>query len=103
MEKIKRDSAEIKVTMNKKRPETPTKIRSFYEVKKGEESFTELSERMVTAPVLSFWRYQVDLVVYSDASHKGVGCVLMQHNKVIVYAPRQPKPYEQKYPTNNWD
>ena len=40
---------------------------------------------------------------YSDASHKGVGCALMQHNKVIVYAPRQPKPYEQKYHNHNWD
>ena len=25
----------------------------------------------------------------------------MQHNRVIVYASRQPKPYEQKYPTHN--
>ena len=40
--------------------------------------------------------------MYSDASHKEVGIILMQHNKVIVYAPRQPKPYEQKYPTHNW-
>ena len=70
-------------------------------MEKGEESFAELNERMVTAPALSLWKYQGDLVVYSDASHKGIGCVLMQHNKVIVYASRQPKPYEQKYPTHN--
>ena len=72
-------------------------------MEKDEESFVEWNEGMVIAPALSLWRYQGDLVVYSDASHKGVGCVLMQHNKVIVYAPRQPKPYEQKYPNHNWD
>ena len=37
---------------------------------------------------------------YSDTSHKGIGCVLMQHNKIIVCVTRQPKPHEQKYPTH---
>ena len=69
-------------------------------MEKGEESFAELNERMVTSPALSLWKYQRDFVD-SDASHKRIGCVLMQHNKVIVYASRQPKPYEQKYPTHN--
>ncbi|GJR78567.1 putative reverse transcriptase domain-containing protein [Tanacetum coccineum] len=32
--------------------------------------------------------------IYSDASKKGLGCVLMQHGKVIAYAFRQLKPYE---------
>ncbi|GJR68577.1 putative nucleotidyltransferase, ribonuclease H [Tanacetum coccineum] len=32
--------------------------------------------------------------IYSDASKKGLGCVLMQHGKVIAYASRQLKPYE---------
>ncbi|GJS32976.1 retrotransposon protein, putative, ty3-gypsy subclass [Tanacetum coccineum] len=33
--------------------------------------------------------------IYSDASKKGLGCVLMQHGKVIAYASRQTyKPYE---------
>ncbi|RVW77095.1 Transposon Ty3-I Gag-Pol polyprotein [Vitis vinifera] len=31
-------------------------------------------------------------VVYSDASHQGLGCVLMQHGKVVAYASRQLKP-----------
>ena len=38
-------------------------------------------------------------VVYSDASHQGLGCVLMQHGKVVAYASRQLKPYEKNYPT----
>nr|GFD36350.1 reverse transcriptase [Tanacetum cinerariifolium] len=37
----------------------------------------------------------------SDASKKGLGCVLMQHGKVIAYASRQLKPYELNYPTHD--
>ena len=40
-------------------------------------------------------------MVYSDASRQGLGCVLMQHEKVIAYAFRQLKPYERDYPTHN--
>nr|GFD42755.1 putative nucleotidyltransferase, ribonuclease H [Tanacetum cinerariifolium] len=32
--------------------------------------------------------------IYSDASKKGLGCVLMPHGKVTAYASRQLKPYE---------
>ena len=38
-------------------------------------------------------------VVYSDASRQGLGCVLMQHGRVVDYASRQLKPYERNYPT----
>jgi ribonuclease HI len=36
-------------------------------------------------------------MVYSDASKRGLGCVLIQHGKVIIYASRQLKPYEVNY------
>nr|GFC93816.1 putative reverse transcriptase domain-containing protein [Tanacetum cinerariifolium] len=39
--------------------------------------------------------------IYSDASKKGLGCVLMQHGKVIAYSSRQLKPYEVNYPTHD--
>nr|GFD02838.1 reverse transcriptase [Tanacetum cinerariifolium] len=39
--------------------------------------------------------------IYSDASKKGLGCVLMQHRNVIAYASRQLKPYEVNYPTHD--
>nr|GFB45061.1 retrovirus-related Pol polyprotein from transposon 17.6 [Tanacetum cinerariifolium] len=39
--------------------------------------------------------------IYSDASKKGLGCVLMQHGKVIAYDSRQLKPYEVNYPTHD--
>ncbi|KAB2605769.1 hypothetical protein D8674_005486 [Pyrus ussuriensis x Pyrus communis] len=39
--------------------------------------------------------------IYSDASLNGLGCVLMQHGRVIAYASRQLKPYEMNYPTHD--
>ena len=39
--------------------------------------------------------------VYSYASHQGLGCVLMQDGKVVAYASRQLKPYEQNYNTHD--
>jgi len=38
-------------------------------------------------------------MVYSDASKNGLGCVLMQDDRVIAYDSRWLKMYEQNYPT----
>jgi len=40
-------------------------------------------------------------MVYSDASKKGLECVLMQHEKVIAYASRQLKPHKVNYPVHD--
>ncbi|TXG57888.1 hypothetical protein EZV62_015717 [Acer yangbiense] len=40
-------------------------------------------------------------VVYSDASRKDLGCVLMQNGMVVAYASRQLKVHEQNYPTHD--
>nr|XP_017224824.1 PREDICTED: uncharacterized protein LOC108201049 [Daucus carota subsp. sativus] len=77
------------------------KEEKFVWTEKCEESFQELKKRLVSAPVLSLPDEQGNFVIYSDASHKGLGCVLMQHDKVIAYASRQLKPHEQKYPTHD--
>nr|GEZ50606.1 retrovirus-related Pol polyprotein from transposon 17.6 [Tanacetum cinerariifolium] len=42
-----------------------------------------------------------DFVVYCDASIQGLGAVLMQREKVIAYASRQLKPYEEYYTTHD--
>ena len=68
---------------------------------KCEESFQELKKRLITTPVLMLPDEQGNFVIYSDASHKGLGCVLMQHDKVIAYASRQLKEHERKYPTHD--
>ena len=68
---------------------------------KCEESFQELKNRLVSSPVLVLPDEQGNFVIYSDASYKGLGCVLIQHDKVIAYASRQLKPHEEKYPTHD--
>jgi hypothetical protein len=55
----------------------------------------------VTAPVLTLPSSKEGFVVYSDASHNGLGCVLMQQGKVIAYASRQLKNHERNYPTHD--
>ena len=40
-------------------------------------------------------------VVYCDISLLGLGCVLMQHGKVITYALSQLKVHEKNYPTHD--
>ena len=40
-------------------------------------------------------------MIYCDASHQGLGCVLMQSEKVIAYASHQLKEYEKRYPTHD--
>ncbi|GJZ31011.1 putative reverse transcriptase domain-containing protein [Tanacetum coccineum] len=42
-----------------------------------------------------------DFVVYCDASHKGLGVVLMQREKVISYASRQLQIHEKNYTTHD--
>ena len=40
-------------------------------------------------------------MIFSDASLNGLGCVLMQEDKVVAYASRQLKPHEKNYPTHD--
>nr|GEY48343.1 putative reverse transcriptase domain-containing protein [Tanacetum cinerariifolium] len=42
-----------------------------------------------------------DFVVYCDASHKGLGVILMQREKVIAYASCQLKIHEKNYTTHD--
>ncbi|KAA0054634.1 pol protein [Cucumis melo var. makuwa] len=66
-----------------------------------ESSFQELKQKLVTAPVLTVPDGSGNFVIYSDASKKGLGCVLMQQGKVVAYASRQLKIHEQNYPTHD--
>ncbi|GJZ40056.1 putative reverse transcriptase domain-containing protein [Tanacetum coccineum] len=64
-----------------------------------EEAFQTLKNNLFKAPILSLPDGVKDFVVYCDASNKGLGCVLMQRNKVIAYASRQLKIHEKNYTT----
>ena len=66
-----------------------------------EASFQELKNRLISAPILTLPDDSGEFVIYSDASRQGLGCVLMQHGKVIAYASRQLKSHEQNYPTHD--
>ena len=66
-----------------------------------EKSFHELKKLLTSALVLALPNETNGFVVYCDASRIGLGCVLMQKNKVIAYASRQLKKHEQNYPTHD--
>jgi hypothetical protein len=63
--------------------------------------FEELKERLTTALVLIMPDIHKGFDVYCDASHLGLGCVLMQEGKVIAYASRQLRKHEKNYPTHD--
>jgi hypothetical protein len=73
----------------------------FEWTKDREENFQELKHRLVTAPILVVPTSEIGYTIYYDASKIGLGCVLMQNNKVITYAPRQLKVHEKNYPTHD--
>ena len=64
-------------------------------------SFDELKQRLTSAPILTVPSGTGGFVVYSDASYQGLGCVLMQHNRVIAYASRQLRSHEVSYPVHD--
>lgn len=63
--------------------------------------FSRVKNRLVFAPVLALPDGTVGFVLYIDASHWGLGCVLMQYTKFIAYASHQLKEYEKRYPTHD--
>ncbi|KAM1521892.1 hypothetical protein ACFX10_012067 [Malus domestica] len=66
-----------------------------------ERSFQELKRCLTQAPVLTLPDDSGEFDIYTDASLSGLGCVLMQHDKVIAYASRQLKIHERNYPTHD--
>ncbi|GJZ16246.1 putative reverse transcriptase domain-containing protein [Tanacetum coccineum] len=73
------DPAKIESIKDWVSPKTPTKIRQFLGLSEGTNNF----------------------VVYCDASHKGLGVVLMQKGKAIAYASRQLKVHDKNYTTHD--
>ncbi|GJU74254.1 putative reverse transcriptase domain-containing protein [Tanacetum coccineum] len=60
-----------------------------------------LSKKLYSAPILALPEGSENFMVYYDASHKGLGAVLMQKEKVIAYASRQLKVHEKNYTTHD--
>ncbi|WMV45612.1 hypothetical protein MTR67_038997, partial [Solanum verrucosum] len=77
-ESVKVDPSKIQAVVEWRPPESPTKA------------------HIHTLPIEG-----KEYVVYSDASHNGLGCVLMQEGKVISYAFQKLKPHELNYSTHD--
>ncbi|GJU98920.1 putative reverse transcriptase domain-containing protein [Tanacetum coccineum] len=90
------DPAKIESIKDWASPKTPTKIHQFLEV-----AFQLLKQKLCSAPILALPEGSENFVVYCDASHKGLGAVLMQKEKVIAYASRQLKVHEKNYTTHD--
>ncbi|GKC84626.1 putative reverse transcriptase domain-containing protein [Tanacetum coccineum] len=66
-----------------------------------ESAFQLLKQKLCEAPILALPEGNDNFVVYCDASHQGLGAVLMQREKVIAYASRQLKPNEENNTTHD--
>ena len=66
-----------------------------------ETSFHNLKQRLVTTPILTVPQSSKKYVIYNDASKKRLGCVLIQHDKVVAYASYQLKEFAENYPTQD--
>ncbi|GJX22325.1 putative reverse transcriptase domain-containing protein [Tanacetum coccineum] len=62
-------------------------------------AFQLLKQKLCSAPILALPKGSEILVVYCDASRKGLGAILMQREKVIAYVSRQLKIHEKNYTT----
>nr|GEU87395.1 putative reverse transcriptase domain-containing protein [Tanacetum cinerariifolium] len=99
----------------------PITLDTFYDIEMADENLTKLTQKnkkyiwgedqesafqlpkqkLCGAPILALPEGNDDFVVYCDAYHQGLGAVLMQREKVIAYASRQLKPYEENYTTHD--
>nr|GFC16558.1 putative reverse transcriptase domain-containing protein [Tanacetum cinerariifolium] len=68
---------------------------------KKENAFQLIKQKLCSAPILALPEGSEDFVVYCDASHKGLGAMLMQREKVIAYASQQLKVQERNYTTHD--
>ncbi|GJX83240.1 putative reverse transcriptase domain-containing protein [Tanacetum coccineum] len=74
------DPAKIESIKDWESPKTPTEIRQFLG-SRWEAAFQLLKQKLCSAPILDLPEGSEDFVVYCNASHKGLGDVLMQREK----------------------
>nr|GFC40884.1 putative reverse transcriptase domain-containing protein [Tanacetum cinerariifolium] len=79
----------------------PTEIRQGLAGEKEEAAFQLLKQILCSAVILAFPKGTVNFVVYCDASHNGLGVILMQNEKLIAYTSRQLKIHEKNYMTHD--
>nr|GEY05608.1 putative reverse transcriptase domain-containing protein [Tanacetum cinerariifolium] len=85
------DLAKIESIKDWASPKNPTEFRQFL----------GLVGYYQSTPILALPEGSENFVVYCDASHKGLGAVLMQKKKVIAYVSYQLKVHEKNYTTHD--
>jgi hypothetical protein len=66
-----------------------------------DKAFNTLREHLTSAPMLTQPNMSNPFEVFCDASGTGLGCMLMQENRVIAYASRALRLHEKNYPTHD--
>jgi hypothetical protein len=77
------------------------KNKAFEWTKECQASFEELKKCITSVPVLVLPNLTKKFDIYCDASHRGLGCVLMQEGQVVSYASQQLRKHEENYPIHN--
>ncbi|GJV59025.1 putative reverse transcriptase domain-containing protein [Tanacetum coccineum] len=95
------DPAKIESIKNWASPKSPTEIRQCLGHTGYYRRFIEGFSKIANAPILALPKGSENFIVYCDASHKGLGAVLIQNEKVIAYASRQLKIHEKNYTTHD--
>ncbi|GJR96438.1 putative reverse transcriptase domain-containing protein [Tanacetum coccineum] len=98
---IHMDPAKIELIKNWASPKSPTEIRQFLGLAGYYRRFIEGFSKIANAPILALPKGLENFIVYCDASHKGLGAVVMKNEKVITYASRQLKIHEKNYTTHD--
>ncbi|GKD59766.1 putative reverse transcriptase domain-containing protein [Tanacetum coccineum] len=68
---------------------------------KQEAAFQTLKNKLCSAPILALPQGAENFIIYCDASHKELGAVLMQNEKVIAYTSQKLKIHEKNYTTHD--
>ncbi|WMV37896.1 hypothetical protein MTR67_031281, partial [Solanum verrucosum] len=104
-EGVKVDPSKIQAIVEWRPPKNQTEVRSFLGLAGYYKRFVK-GFSIITSPLTKLLHKEIKFIwegkeylVYSDASHNGLGCVLMQEGKIICYASRKLKPHELNYPT----
>nr|GEV67561.1 putative reverse transcriptase domain-containing protein [Tanacetum cinerariifolium] len=85
----------------KNKKEHEEHLKPILELLKKEELYAKFSKCEFWLSNVHFLEVPEDFVVYCDASHKGLGAVLMQKEKVITYVFHQLKIHEKNYNTHD--
>jgi hypothetical protein len=77
------------------------KNKAFEWTRECQASFEELKKWLTSSPILILPDLTKKFDIYCDASHQGLGCVLMQEGQVVCYASGQLRKDEENYPTHD--